>query len=124
MALGQLRASAGQAVPSIAAKRPMGWGRYSVQSLSTSLHAQVPPVSGSWAGHTSSQPFGAGAVEMLPKEGGAGWSHWDAVCTACAGESIQTTAQIQGQGRAAVSKAAALRLALHGALSLLTAGSF
>ena len=111
MALGQLRASAGQAVPSIAAKRPMGWGRYSVQSLSTSLHAQVPPVSGSWAGHTSSQPFGAGAVEMLPKEGGAG-------------ESIQTTAQIQGQGRAAVSKAAALRLALHGALSLLTAGSF
>lgn len=112
MALDQLRASAGQAVSSITPKRPMGWGRYiSVQSSSRSVHAQVHPVGGSWARHTSFQLFGSGGLEMLPKEGGAGWSHWDAACTACAGESIQTTAQIQGQGRSAVSKAAALRFA-------------
>lgn len=42
--------------------------------------------------------FGVGDLEMLPKEGGAGVSLVDAACMACAGESAQPTAWIQGEG--------------------------
>lgn len=132
MALGQLRASAGQAVgfPKGCAVKSSK-KTYGLGIIYTSLCSSYPDpcmhkfillvVAGMGALHCCSLEMD---LEMLPEEGGAGWSHCDAACTACAGELIQTTAQIQGQGRSpAVSKGAALRLALHRALSLLTSGS-